>query len=198
MLVLASNSQTRKRLLQDIGLPFQVVPSLVDEDALKDELSQSPIPELALKLGQAKAAAVSATHPSSYVLGCDLIVSCEGRRFDKARSFDDAREQLQALRGKEHEIHSGISLFHQEQECWNHLSTSYLKMWHFSDEFLDCYLNAVMPDILNYAGSYHVAGKGAHLFEEIRGDVFAIQGLQIFPLLGFLRENILPQQGVFS
>lgn len=189
MLILASASPTRKRLLQDIGVSFDTVPSFVDENLIKENFGDLPTKDLALKLAQAKARHVSEKHPEAYVLGCDLIVDCKGKRFDKACSLEKAREQLQELRGKEHQIYSALSLFHQNQECWNDISIPKLTMWEYPDHFIEKYLTSEMPEILNFAGSYHIAGKGAHLFSEVQGDVFAIQGLQIFSLLNFLRDK---------
>jgi septum formation protein len=62
-------------------------------------------------------------------------------------------------------------------------------MRHFTDAFLDNYIAAEGADILGSVGAYRLEGRGARLFENIEGDYFAILGLPLLELLGFLRTN---------
>jgi septum formation protein len=64
-----------------------------------------------------------------------------------------------------------------------------MRMREFSDEFLDEYLTAEIPDILGSVGCYRIEGRGAQLFSEISGDHFCIRGLPLIALLAALREK---------
>ena len=62
-------------------------------------------------------------------------------------------------------------------------------MREFSDAFLDSYLAAEGPAILGSVGAYRLEGRGIQLFAQVEGDYFAILGLPLLELLGFLRER---------
>ena len=63
-------------------------------------------------------------------------------------------------------------------------------MRHFSDAFLDDYISRLRePTVLGSVGAYRLEGRGVQLFERIEGDYFAILGLPLLELLGFLRTK---------
>jgi septum formation protein len=63
----------------------------------------------------------------------------------------------------------------------------------FSDDFLEFYLDRLGPDVVTSVGGYKLEGLGIQLFDSIEGDYFAILGLPLLPLLGFLRsEGAIP------
>ncbi len=62
-------------------------------------------------------------------------------------------------------------------------------MRYFTDAFLEDYIPAEGADILGSVGAYRLEGRGAQLFEQIEGDYFAILGLPLIELLGFLRTT---------
>jgi septum formation protein len=68
------------------------------------------------------------------------------------------------------------------------VSSPRLTMREFSDVFLDAYVAAEGPDILGSVGAYRFEARGVQLFERIEGDNFAILGLPLLELLGFLRN----------
>ena len=76
---------------------------------------------------------------------------------------------------------------------WRATSRPELTMRHFSEEFLDEYLAAEGEALLGSVGAYRLEGRGVQLFSRIGGDYFAILGLPLIELLGFLRERgLLP------
>jgi len=105
-IVLASESRTRRRLLEDAGVPHIVEPSRVDEDEIKLSLRAEGASGIVLAeaLAEAKARYVSRKHPEAMVLGADQILECEGKTFDKPLDREDALRQLQSLRGKRHDL----------------------------------------------------------------------------------------------
>lgn len=189
MLVLASASKVRARLLREAGVRFGVRPAEVDEDALKSTLHQQglPVAAFALALAEAKVLNVSAVSPQALVLGCDQTLLCGDRVFDKAHDISEARENLSSLRGKEHQLVSACALAQKGAVVWRYEERAHLTMRPFSDEFLDSYLSED-TQILSSVGCYQLEGLGAQLFSAVKGDYFTVLGLPLIPLLGVLRE----------
>ena len=110
-LILASASPSRRKLLTDAGLVFEVEPSGVDEDEIKRSLlGERATPQaVAETLAELKAKRVSARHPQAMVIGADSTLACDGRQFDKPPTLAAARQQLVALGGRTHELACGIA-----------------------------------------------------------------------------------------
>ncbi len=195
-LILGSGSAVRATLLSQAGVEFEVVTSEVDEDAIKKEFSKSEqlgdtdfaTDKLALKLAEAKALAVAATHPDALVIGADQILSCEGRRFDKPKNIDEARTNLKFFCGKPHILHGGIAIAQGDAIIWGHSDRATLTMRGFTDAFLDDYLAGLGDEVLKSVGCYQMEGPGVQLFERIEGDYFTILGLPLLALLAELRR----------
>ncbi|MGE0154478.1 MAG: nucleoside triphosphate pyrophosphatase [Reyranellaceae bacterium] len=190
-LVLASTSPTRRRILENAGLAFETASPGVDEEEVKLSLKASGATgaQIAETLAELKANRVSARRPEALVIGADQILSCNGVLFDKPPDMDHARAQLQALRGKPHELLTAICVAKAGGRVWHHNAVARLTMRPFSDAFLDDYLARAGQDVLGSVGVYRLEGLGAQLFSRIDGDFFTILGLPLLPLLGFLREN---------
>ncbi len=190
-LVLASTSPTRRRLLENTGLGFEAVSPGVDEEEVKLSLTASGASgaQIAETLAELKANRVSARFPQALVIGADQVLSCNGVLFDKPPDMDHARAQLQALRGKPHELLTAVCVAKAGGRVWHHNAVARLTMRAFSDAFLDDYLQRAGEDVLGSVGVYRLEGLGAQLFSRIDGDFFTILGLPLLPLLGFLREH---------
>lgn len=104
-LVLASASPRRRELLAALGVPFEVDPASVDETS--DE--QNPV-RLAQALALSKARAVAARRPGDVVIGSDTVVALEGRLLGKPADAAEARAMLNALRGRAHEVVTGVAV----------------------------------------------------------------------------------------
>ena len=189
-LVLASRSKARVGLMTGAGLAFDAEPSQVDERAVEaDHLAVGADPEtIAMVLAEAKALDVASRRPHDLVLGCDQTLGLDGRRYVKAETIDEAREQILSLRGRTHALHSALVLARGDSIVWRHVSTARLTVRAFSDAFLDAYLQAVGDRVLSSVGGYQLEGLGIQLFERIEGDYFTILGLPLLPLLDELRR----------
>lgn len=191
MIVLASGSATRRAMLEQAGVPFVVDTAPVDEAAVKDAMraeTDNPA-RVAEVLAELKATRVSARHPGSIVIGADQMLECDRQWFDKPADRDAARAQLLALRGKSHRLVSSVVALRDGQRLWHHTDSARLDMRHFSDAFLEEYLERVGAAVLSSVGAYQLEGLGAQLFRAVEGDHFTILGLPLLPLLDFLREN---------
>jgi septum formation protein len=188
-LVLASGSAVRARLLKNAGLAIEVVPSTVDEDAVKRTERDADVEQLAMILARAKAADVAVRHRDALTIGADQILECSGKRFDKPRDRAEAASHLRAFRGKTHRLITACTIYRGRHEVWHHTTVPRLAMWDFDDAFIDDYLTRAGDGVLTSVGAYQLEGMGAHLFEAIEGDYFSILGLPLLPLLSFLRTQ---------
>lgn len=190
-LILASASNVRARLLREAGVQFGVRPPDLNEDDAKSTLRQQGVPheDFAGALAEAKALNVSAAIPQALVLGCDQTLLCGDRLFDKPRDATEARENLAFLRGKTHQLICGAVLAEAGKPVWHHVERADLTMRDFSDSFLDGYIKSEGTLILSSVGCYQLEGRGAQLFEAVKGDYFTVLGLPLIPLLAVLRDR---------
>jgi septum formation protein len=194
-LVLASASATRRALLTGAGLAFEAIAAAVDEAAIKESAQAEAIPpaDAAIMLAEAKAERIARRRPEALVIGCDQLLVCEDRWFDKPPDLAAARAQLQALRGRPHRLVTATVAWRGGALIWQDVATPRLTMRAFSDAFLDAYIAAEGEALLGSVGAYRLEGLGVHLFSRVEGEHSAILGLPLLPLLHFLRgHGVLP------
>lgn len=192
MIILASQSASRRAMLDAAGVVFTAEAAGVDEESVKAAMIAEGTDgrRLADALAELKAIKVSRRHPTALVLGCDSTVAAEdGTLIDKAASREDSRAQLQSLAGTTHRLTSAAVVALGGEPIWRHVDTARLTMRPFSDAFLDSYLDAEWPAIQHCVGGYRLEGLGAQLFSRIDGDHFTILGLPLLPLLDWLRAR---------
>jgi septum formation protein len=187
-LVLASNSAARREMLVNAGVTFSVQGADIDENTVKAVHDPSDAAGLAVELARVKALAVSRHNDDAWVLGADQTLAFDGGLVSKAASLDEARARLMAMRGRQHQLHSGAALARNGQIVWSGVDTATLKIRAFSPAFLDAYLAAEGEALLSCVGSYRLEGMGAQLFEAVEGDYFTVLGLPLWPVLAELRR----------
>lgn len=188
-LILASKSASRRAMLDAAGVAYQSIPADIDERAVEAGLEGAAPSEVAEALAVAKAAAVAALHRQAFVLGSDSLVVCDGRRFDKPGSREEAAEHLRFFSGKVMELHSAAALVQGEGCLWSHASVARLHVRELSDQFIAAYLAMEWPAIGQTVGAFRIEGPGMQLFDTIEGDQFTVLGMPLLPLLGALRDE---------
>lgn len=195
-LVLASKSPARATMLRAAGLNFILDPARIDEAAIRDSLRAegASARDAAEALAEAKAMqAGRRAAPFDLILGADQMLECEGRWFEKPSDRDAAYEQLAALRGRRHSLHSAAVLVRGGQTIWRAIDAAHLWMRMASDDFLQDYLAQEGAEAIQTVGAYKLEGRGTQLFSCIEGDYFTILGLPLLPLLQALRDQgLLP------
>ncbi len=190
-LILASASVIRARILNDAGVPHTVEPAAIDETAAKQSLRAegASAEDAALSLAGLKAAKIARRHQGALVIGADQILDHGGEWLDKPSNRSAAVATLDALRGRDHALVSGVTVARDGDLLWRHAERAGLTMRDFSDDYRDAYLDRLGDSAFASVGAYQIEGLGAQLFARIEGDYFAILGLPLLPLLDFLRGH---------
>ncbi|MCX8132989.1 MAG: Maf family protein [Roseococcus sp.] len=190
-LILASQSASRRALLEAAGLAVDAMPAAVDEAAIKESAKAEGMTptDAALLLADAKAARIARRHPEAMVIGADQLLVCEGEWFDKPADLGAARRQLLRLRNRAHELVTAVVVWREGERAWHHVATPRLAMRDFSEAFLDDYLAREGERVTQSVGAYRLEGLGIHLMRDIRGEHTAILGLPMLPLLAYLRDS---------
>jgi septum formation protein len=183
-LVLASTSPYRRALLERLGVPFRCCAPSCDESALKRK--ESDAAALADKLAYAKAASVFALQPDAVVIGCDQVVSCDGRILGKPGTAERAVKQLAAMSGRSHQLITAMAVLGEGHDM-RVTNVSTLRMRRLSRAAIARYVEADQP--LDCAGSYKLESRGIVLFSRVKTeDHTAILGLPLISLVTALRE----------
>ena len=196
MIVLASQSASRRALLQAAGVPFEALSPGVDEEAAKEALRGDGLDARALAdaLAELKALRVSRRVPGGLILGCDQTLSLDdGSMIDKAVDRADAEQILRSLSGRVHHLHSAAVIALNGEPIWRHVERVRMTVRTLSDSFIAKYLDEEWEHCRWCVGNYRIEGPGVQLFSKVEGSQFAIQGLPLLPLLDFLRvRGVLP------
>ena len=184
-LVLASQSASRRAMLDAAGIVHEAIPAHVDERAIEAALADAPAPDIALALADAKALAITAL--GRLVLGSDSLVVVDGRRFDKPTSRDNAADHLRFFSGKVMELHSAAAIARDGAIVWRHADVVRLHVRPLTEAFIATYLDAEWPHVAGCVGVFRIEARGVQLFERIDGDHFTVLGMPLLPVLGALR-----------
>jgi septum formation protein len=187
-LVLASRSASRRAMLRAAGLPIEVSVPDLDERAVEAAAGPLAPAKVAMLLAREKAKAIARDKPGRLVIGADQTLALGPRRFDKPSDVEAARAQLEALSGNAHQLHAAVAVVRDDEVLLDAVDTASLTMRRLSDDFLEAYLAAAGPAVLESVGGYQLEKLGIHLFARIEGDHFTILGLPLLPLIAFLRK----------
>jgi septum formation protein len=190
-LILASQSRARQALLANAGIAFEAVPADIDERAVQEASGLSTPGDIAALLAREKALFVSSRRPGKYVIGADQTLALGKRLFSKPAGRVQAAEQLRALAGGAHELHSAVAVARDGKILFSDVAVARMTMRSLDEAGIDAYLDAAGEAVTSSVGAYQLEGLGVHLFERIEGDHFTILGLPLLPLLAFLRRERL-------
>jgi septum formation protein len=187
-LILASTSPQRKAILEQLGIPFDVVPPRYDEETPERADAVAVVREHAT----AKARSVADGAGARPVLGVDTAVVLDGRIFGKPSGAADAERILERLSGQTHLVVSGLCLLTPAWEVVEHESTRVL-FRDLTPRDLAAYVAA--GEWEGRAGAYAIQGRGAALVRCIEGDYLNVVGLPAALLVRLLAERFAGTYG---
>jgi septum formation protein len=190
-LILASQSRARQALLTNAGIGFEAVTAEIDERAVQQASGLSAPGAIASLLAREKALSVSARQPGKFVIGADQTLALGEHLFSKPAGRAQAAEQLRALAGRSHELHSAVAVARDGKILFEAVAIAGMTMRRLGEAEIDIYLDEAGDAVTSSVGAYQLEGLGVHLFERIEGDHFTILGLPLLPLLAFLRSERL-------
>ena len=174
-IVLASSSPRRRELLELLGLTFHIIPPTCEE-LLSPDLSPSKQTQ---QLSWAKAQSVANQRSQDIVVGSDTVIEIEGKLLGKPENMQEAETMLRNLRGKYHQVHTGVAMIYQANKISiNFVETAQVWIKSFDEQTLKSYL--ATEESLGKAGAYSIQGQGANLIEKIEGDYPTIVGLPLW------------------
>lgn len=178
-LILASGSPRRADLLRQAGLAFRVQKPAVAE--LSGGISAR---DLCLQNAHLKAEEIAAQYRDDFVIGADTVVVLGGEVFGKPKNLAQGADFLRQLRGRVHEVMTGVALRHGEQKI-DFVEVTYVKFRNFSDEVIARYHENV--EVLDKAGGYALQEMGNWLVEKVEGDESNVVGLPVSQVVAHLR-----------
>lgn len=191
-LILASESPRRKELLSLLGLPFEIVPSDVDEYGITNCGTNAPLlpDELVKKLSDAKATAVSdMICGDAVIIAADTVVFLKDEILGKPSGEKSAFEMLKKLQGQTHHVHTGVTIIKKSGTNITKkqfAESTAVNMASLSDSEIQAYIDTGEP--FDKAGAYAIQGKGAFFVSSIEGDYNNVVGLPLFALYRALKE----------
>ena len=175
--ILASESPRRSKLLTQIGIIFETLPS----NFIEDLSINLPPSNLSMNFAENKVKAVAKNNKSRWVIGADTIVTIKDKIFGKPNSFNEGNEMLRALSGKTHDVYTGVSIQNIEKNIsltFNERTKVTLKK--LTDDDIFFYLKHHKP--YDKAGSYGIQGYFSVFIKKIDGCYFNIVGLPLHRL----------------
>ena len=170
-LILASASPRRARILESLGLQFDIRPADVDETIRPGEPPERAVRRLArLKVSE------SERGPGEVVLAADTVVAIGGRILGKPRDSAEARDMLRRLSGRVHVVATGIAVARGSRvlAAVDRTEVRFRRMTHAE---IVRYVASGEP--MDKAGAYHIEGGGASFIDSIKGSPSNVAGLSI-------------------
>ena len=181
VIILASKSGVRKKILEKNEIKCIVEPSNVDEDSVKKSLlKEETTPEIISKnLAELKANKISQKRNGQLVLGADSVIDLKGKIISKPTDREEALKILQNLNGQTHQLISSVCISFNGSMVWNYTDKAFLTMKKMKIDDLKNYLSKISDENLYSYNVYQIEGEGKSLFSKIEGDEDTIMGLPI-------------------
>ncbi|MDP9180292.1 MAG: Maf family protein [Chloroflexota bacterium] len=185
--VLASASPRRRELLALLGVPFDVWPVDIDEDA-----GRSRDPQIvARRLARTKAEAARLTEPDAPIIAADTIVSYESTLLGKPRDAGAARRMLKMLRGQTHDVVTAVALMPPgRRSILGRQPLTRVTMRDYTDAEIEAWIARGGP--FDRAGAYAIQDADFQPVERYDGCYCNVVGLPLWPLVEMLRKAELP------
>lgn len=182
-LVLASQSPSRRMLLEQGGVRPVLHPAHIDEDALLASLIDEPPAPTVTTLARAKAGAVADEYPDDVVVGCDSMLLLDGELMGKPHTVGETIRRWKAQRGKTAHLITGHAVVYQGTWVTEAVETA-IRFGEVSDTDIEAYATSGQP--LECAGAFTLEALGSWFIDSIDGDPTSVIGLS----MPFLRRAL--------
>lgn len=172
-LILASNSRTRKEILDKVGLKYEVCPSNIEEHSIETDPK-----EYVMDLSRQKGLAVASSVSEGVILSADSIIYIDDKKLEKPKTKESAKEMLKLLSGRVNYAVTGVTIVDKYQDktiTFNEITEVYFD--EMSDEEMDWYIEN--EQFIFERCGYSIAGKSAIYIPKINGDYYNILGMPI-------------------
>jgi len=167
-LTLASTSPQRRAILEQLAIPFEVVPP----DYVEEDPPDADAVELVQRHAEGKARSVHAE--GQVTLGVDTTVLLDGRIYGKAADGEAAGRMLRELSGRTHTVVSGVCLLGAGEDVVLHERTG-VTFRTLATDVVEAYVAS--GEWEGRAGAYAIQGLGGRLVERVDGDYLNVVGL---------------------
>ena len=182
-IVLASESQFRRRALDLLRISYETCPSKLDEKSIRD----ADPAELTRKLAEAKARTVAFQYPDAVVISGDAVAAKDGRIFEKPRSKRQAAEFLRELSGNGFQFVTALSVLHSVTgKMLSAVETSEIFFRQLIEREIKDYI--ANYDVLSYAGAFE-SDAVLRFADRISGSYNFVTALPVSRLIVFLRAQ---------
>ena len=181
-LLLASASPRRREILENLGFEFEILPSDVDES----EVPWNDPVKSAKLLAEIKGVDAQMTRPRKTIIAADTIVLCDGQVMGKPGSPEEAKEMLETLSGRMHEVVTGIALIAPPNIRIIEAESTRVFFRGLGTEEISRYIETGEP--FDKAGAYAIQGYASAFIEKIEGCYFNVVGLPVSRLFGMFRR----------
>ena len=176
-IILASSSPRRQKILRQVGIPFEILPSGITEDIGAE---MSPY-EAVRTLSEEKAMyAVDKVNGPALILAADTIVDLNGKIMGKPADEADAFGILKKLQGRKHSVYTGVCIIKKTADeliMRSIIDNAAVFMRPMTDEEIHAYIKTGEP--MDKAGAYAIQERGSIFVERIEGDFYTVEGLPI-------------------
>lgn len=181
-ILLASQSPRRKELLSSLGFDFEVV-KIDCEEILPENIA---IKDAAAYLSELKADAFRKLEKDEVLLTADTVVAIDNQILGKPKDEADAKNMLQKLSGKTHQVYTGISVKTLDKTI-TETDVADVEMEEISDDEIDFYVKNYRP--FDKAGSYGIQEwLGMAKIKNMNGSFYTIMGLPTHLVYKILNE----------
>lgn len=181
-ILLASNSPRRKELLMSLGFDFEVVSINCDEVYPKD----LKVENIAEFLSELKSNTFRKLENNEVLITADTIVAIDNEVLGKPKDEIQAKEMLQKLSGRTHQVFTGITIRNNEKTV-SKTDVASVEIADLSDDEINFYLNTYRP--FDKAGSYGVQEWfGMAKIKKIEGSFYTIMGLPTHLVYSILKD----------
>ena len=193
-IILASGSLRRQEYFRLMGLPFNIMPTLIEEEFTEAISPKEATEKLAVRKVNKILELLQGRLPP-WICGADTVTSIDGKIFGKPKDRNDAEQMLKMLQGREHEVVTAIALFNGKHKTIDCRSVeSKVTFTNLTESEIEWYLST--GEWQGVAGAYRIQGLASCFVTSIKGSYSGIVGLPLREFYAMLRDNGYPYGGM--